>query len=276
MFNFNFFRNFCFSIVLIAFFGVSPVFAQIGFEEHSITTDLPGAFDAVLGDMNADGSLDIVVATNTNGQIVWLENDGEQNYTPHVISDDAPTAADVAVADIDRDGDPDIVAALLSIDTIKWWENLGGGVFTEHLLTDTFFGARCVIPIDLDGDLDMDIISGSFNDEGSSFPDIIWWENDGTQMFLPIVIEASSLTNGLEDMEVVDLDGDTYLDIVVILSTRGDIRWFQNQGNNTFDRRPSIESNFEGGRSLQVLDVDLDDDLDLLGAASEDLSLIHI
>jgi hypothetical protein len=75
-----------------------------------------GAYCAVAGDLNNDGHLDIVVTTLFNdwsdpkrASLLWLENDGQQQFTPHSIATKPTHLISAAVGDIDGDGRLDIV-----------------------------------------------------------------------------------------------------------------------------------------------------------------------
>jgi len=75
-----------------------------------------GAYCAVAGDLNNDGQLDIVVTTLFNdwndpkrASLLWLENDGQQRFTPHSIATQPTHLISAAVGDMDGDGRLDIV-----------------------------------------------------------------------------------------------------------------------------------------------------------------------
>lgn len=90
------------------------------FDFHRIS-DLGGTYAADAGDLDQDGDLDVTLVSMTNNwrrtdtaSIVWLENDGQQNFTTWQI-DNAPIhLVTVAIGDIDGDERPDIVAGGLN------------------------------------------------------------------------------------------------------------------------------------------------------------------
>lgn len=86
------------------------------FSQHHIVS-FPGCYRAVSHDMDGDGDLDIVASSLFYNwklvnvpSLIWMENDGAQNFTARKI-DEAPTnLATVDVGDINHDGIPDIIA----------------------------------------------------------------------------------------------------------------------------------------------------------------------
>lgn len=91
------------------------------FTEHRIS-DLGGTYAADAGDLDNDGDIDICLVSMTNNwlepqnaSIVWLENDGQQNFTTWQIDSDPIHLITVSIGDINGNGKQDIVAGGLNI-----------------------------------------------------------------------------------------------------------------------------------------------------------------
>ena len=108
------------------------------FTEHRIASQ-SGTYAANVGDIDADGDLDVVLVSMTNdwydlknASVVWLENDGKQNFTTWQVANDPIHLVTVAVGDINGDKKDDIVAGGLNlrkpyrrIGRVSAWLNLG-------------------------------------------------------------------------------------------------------------------------------------------------------
>jgi hypothetical protein len=89
---------------------------NLSFDWHDIYRCY-GAYCAVAADLNNDGNVDIVVTTLFNdwtnpkrASLLWLENDGKQQFTPHSIATQPTHLISAAIGDLDNDGRLDIVA----------------------------------------------------------------------------------------------------------------------------------------------------------------------
>jgi hypothetical protein len=85
-------------------------------------TRMTGAYSARAHDMNGDGHLDIVVSSlnftwgeSDAPSLIWLENDGQQNFTASKIVYSPTNLATMDVGDINHDGLPDIIVGGLHV-----------------------------------------------------------------------------------------------------------------------------------------------------------------
>ena len=85
------------------------------------------SYGAALGDLHADGLLDVFVAGYHGGNKVWL-NDGSANLTLSDPGFATESAADVALGDVDGDGDMDALVANAIGRKNRLWLNRGSGL----------------------------------------------------------------------------------------------------------------------------------------------------
>jgi lysophospholipase L1-like esterase len=98
-------------------------------QKHPIAASFPQGFEAVAGDLDADGDLDVVATGwSPHGQIAWFENTGDptSEWKMHALKERWSNAVTVVLADLNNDGRLDIVAcAERGANEIRWWRNLG-------------------------------------------------------------------------------------------------------------------------------------------------------
>jgi hypothetical protein len=230
-----------------------------------------------VADIDSDGDIDVLSAPRGEDTIVWYENtDTEGNFAPQkdIVSPgiSAKGAASVYAADLDGDGDMDALSASVNDDKIAWYENTDGkGTFgAQKVITTEADVAVSVHAADLDNDGDFDVLSASSRDGK-----IAWYENtDGRGTFgSQRVITTDS---GFYYMKVLaaDVDGDGDIDV---LSSSGSydtnyrIAWYENtDSRGTFGTQRIITTEILDPRGWHVADLDMDGDVDVLSASSDD------
>jgi cysteine-rich repeat protein len=95
------------------------------FTERVISTIASGAWSVYATDVDGDGDIDILSASEFDDKIAWYENNGlsPPTFTERVISATADGAFSVFATDLDGDGDIDVLSASFSDDKIAWYEN---------------------------------------------------------------------------------------------------------------------------------------------------------
>ncbi len=235
-----------------------------------ISSTANGAYSVYSADLDGDGDMDVLSASNIDDKIAWYRNlDGQGNFSAEiVISTNADSARSVYASDIDGDGDMDVISASNNDDKIAWYQNLdGAGNFsTELVVSTTANGARTVYSEDIDGDGDMDILSASHTDSK-----IAWYKNtDGQGTFGPEII-ITDLASGAIDVIAKDIDGDGDLDVLSASYFDNKIAWYQNiDGLGTFGAQQLITTNIDDANAVYASDIDGDGDLDVLSASYND------
>jgi hypothetical protein len=208
--------------------------------------------DARAADLDADGDLDIGVAGfgYDDGETSWLENTGGWRFVPHVVQR-LSGGINTIPADLDGDGRLDMVS-LISQEWEEIWAfvNGDGGRFTPRLLwgaTNPDYGSSWLSVVDMDRDGDADLLYANGDAFEYAPPNsrpwqgIQWLENRGQFRF---ELHRMLSLQGATSPEAADLDGDSDLDVLVVVSNNdwdnpraASLLWLENDGKMQYTVR---------------------------------------
>ena len=257
--------------VTVAVGNQAPYFTSLPSAEPETVESLSGAVSVTSADFDNDGDTDLVSTTNT-GELRWHENVGNGTFSTGVVIATADDFSAVAVYDLEGDGDMDIVA--MNDDPT----DLGDSVY---VLTNNFIGSGAVsfsttsfegpgvtdsdggqdLAIgDIDGDGRADIAGLFYRSIGDS--QVVVFEQNAVGVWTKTYSDAISNGSGIE---LVDLDGDTDLDIVTGDFQTREINWYENDGNATagFNKQLIHDEVTSQIFDITVGDFDADGDSDI-------------
>ncbi|MEC8821742.1 MAG: VCBS repeat-containing protein, partial [Pseudomonadota bacterium] len=245
-------------------------FGSHSFTAADIATSADGTRGVFVADMDNDGDMDILSASQVDDAIAWYENDGAANpsWTAADIATSADDAFSVFAADMDNDGDMDIVSASKNDDAIAWYENNGAAdpSWTAADIATSADGARGVFVADMDNDGDLDIVSASYSDDA-----IAWYENNGAADPSWTAADIATSADGAYDVFVADMDNDGDMDIVSASANDDAIAWYENDGAaNPSWTAADIVTSADGAADVFIRDIDNDGDMDIVSASGND------
>ena len=194
--------------------------------EHTVDDYFDYVISVFSADIDGDGDMDVLGAAFEADEITWWENVNGTGtaWTEHTVNGAFDGATSVFSADIDGDGDMDVLGAAMYADDITWWENTDGTgtAWTEQTVDGDFDGATLVFSSDIDGDGDMDVLGAAYLAD-----DITWWENtDGTgTAWTEHTVDGDF--DGAMSVFSSDIDGDSYMDVLVAAFDADDITWWK-------------------------------------------------
>ena len=219
-------------------------------EKQVITSTADGAYSVYAADLDGDGDMDVLSASEYDDTVAWYENmDGHGIFSEkQVITSTADGTHSVYAADLDGDHDMDVLSASYLGATVAWYENMdGNGAFSDKkIITSRAFGANSVYAADLDGDNDMDVLSASRFDNT-----IAWYKNiDGNGAFSEKQV-ISGRAHNPSSVYAADLDGDNDVDVLSASFRDDTIAWYENvDGNGAFSEMQVITKTAVWARSV--------------------------
>ena len=234
-----------------------------------------GVRSVITADIDGDGDLDALGAAFTADSIAWWENtagDGSA-WTEWSVATGFDGARSVVAADIDGDGDVDVIGGAQLANAVAWWENTAGDgtAWSEQSIDTTFNAVLSVNVADVDGDGDIDILGAS-----SANSTVSWWENSAGDGSAWSKHDINTTFDGAYDVNSADMDGDGDMDVLGAARDDDDVAWWENASGDGLTWTEHIVNTdpFNSARSAIAFDVDMDGDMDILGASFDDDDIV--
>lgn len=194
------------------------------FTKHRIDIICQGANQVDVGDINGDGTIDILYIGDSHYNTSWYENDGTGQFTRHLLDVPHGFTKRGILQDMNQNGYPDILLSVGNPNGLILLVNEDGGTtFTEQYICNTEFHYNCPLPVDLDGDGDLDLLCSVQPSDGYK---LLWYENDGYLNFTKHLIEVTDV--GKSEYSVLDITGNGYGDIIAG-DVFGGLAWWESQ-----------------------------------------------
>ena len=241
------------------FSAATPGIALTAFSDNTI--------DLKLGDMDADGDLDIIEGNRFARQRIVLNNGtttpfADQNS--YTITAEADETFGIALGDFDGDGDLDIAAA----------QNLTKNKIYPNQILDAstrFFTANRSNLIENMNNHPGVLVHADFNNDGhldffsasSNSPSTVSLGNGNNTFAAPVPVHIDRNTRAAV---TGDMNGDGLLDLIVGNETQRNIVYLNDGSGDPFDSATilNVGSEVENTTALAISDIDQDGDLDLL------------
>ncbi|WP_178985491.1 T9SS type A sorting domain-containing protein [Winogradskyella helgolandensis] len=231
--------------------------------QNIISSNTSAVSSVYAADINSDGFIDIVSASEFDDKLAWFEGlDGEGDFGDEIIiTNEADGAISVCVIDVDSDNDMDILLATKNDSNILLLKNIdGNGIFSyPQIVSENLTNISHIGVSDIDDDGDLDVFSISSNK-------LSWNENlNNLENFSDEHLIGDAFIETFEsEVYVEDINDDGFLDVVC--EYYGSIYWYQNSNGEFLGEQNFI---FQLGSTSTEYDfvfgdVDTDGDSDLI------------
>jgi hypothetical protein len=240
------------------------------FALHEISADIQAAWGVYAADFDADGDMDVAVASLSGNNVKWFENTDAAGTFVLKQTMYALKPNYLMAADIDNDNDMDLVWASNSEGEMKWIKNTDGlGTFgLSFNIENNVTAVSDFYPSDINGDGALDIVS-VYSIQGGS-QGVSWYTNNGTGTFSSRILISGAVSAG-NSVHAGDIDGDGDNDVVSASTADDKIAWYENlDGLGAFGPQQILSVTADAAQVVRLADVDGDGDLDVVFGSNDD------
>jgi hypothetical protein len=242
----------------------APVNPTGPWTRHAIDTDLWGASDVCVHDIDADGNPDVVATGTHADDVLWYEASAGPTgkWIKHNIDVNLDGAYEVYVHDIDSDGDPDIVATGYNADDVVWyrieWESYKTGYFPAGDVCDLFDDHKA---------------EGTVYMYGAAFKRAPNPSGSWDALYEAHYIDTSLV--GARHVCVHDINADGNPDVVATAYYGPGVVWYEAPAGPTGTwTKHNIDSSPSGAYGVAVHDIDSDGNPDVVAARDTDATVV--
>ena len=235
--------------------GTGP--AAFSNNSHDVDKPTNDTWEALLGDLDADGDLDLVTGNNNQVNRVYLGNGSGKFASGNDVATPANSTRTAVFGDVDGDGDLDLVTGNASSTVNRVYLSNGNGTFASGSNVATPTNNTWAVSLgDLDGDGDLDLVTGNANQVNRVYL------SNGNGTFAA-GSDVDTPTNNSQSALLGDVDGDGDLDLVTGNVNQRN-RVYLGNGNGSFASGNDVATPANDTRDAALGDVDGDGDLDLV------------
>jgi uncharacterized repeat protein (TIGR01451 family) len=247
-----------------------------------VSSAVKGATHFAISDLDLDGDKDVSSSSKSDGKIAYYINIADTTFeTQRLLSSSVNSPNSIAAGDMNNDGFQDLLTA--SADgKISYFKNDTNGSFSiQQVIYNQLDGVQetgspTLQTGDLDNDGDLDIASfcayHSYTN-GNNPTKTYWLENSGTGTYIYHQLYEPYSQNGIEsgktDLQLADINGDGYLDMILSHYDANRVSIFKNLGNGSFSGSQPIASYTLHPISIAIADLDNDGLNDIIAGTGD-------